>query len=95
MRLADRRDSARMTRYGQPVVDRYLNFLSSGSSKPSIELLRDTGVDMETPAPIQAAMDEFDHLLDELETLFQSQNRSPREEMTVIPATSLCVTVSL
>ncbi len=34
-------------------------------------------------------------LLDELETLFQSQNRSPREEMTVIPATSLCVTVSL
>ena len=61
--------SKQITAEGQPVVDRYLNFLSSGSSKPSIELLRDTGFDMETPAPIQAAMDEFDHLLDELETV--------------------------
>jgi oligoendopeptidase F len=31
--------------------------------------LRDAGVDMTTPAPIQAAMDQFDALLDELETL--------------------------
>lgn len=54
---------------GQPAIDRYLNFLSGGSSKSSIDLLRGAGVDMESPAPIQAAMDEFDHLLDELETL--------------------------
>lgn len=54
---------------GQPAIDRYLNFLRGGSSKSSIELLRGAGVDMESPAPIQAAMDEFDHLLDELETL--------------------------
>jgi oligoendopeptidase F len=51
---------------GQPAVNRYLHFLSSGSSKPSIELLRAAGVDMLTPAPIQAAMDRFDRLLDEL-----------------------------
>ncbi|MBC8164020.1 MAG: oligoendopeptidase F [Roseiflexaceae bacterium] len=59
--------SKQITGEGQPAIDRYLNFLGGGSSKPSIELLRGAGVDMETPAPIQAAMDEFDHLLDELE----------------------------
>jgi oligoendopeptidase F len=52
---------------GQPAVDRYLRFLGSGRSRPSIDLLRDAGVDMTTPAPIQAAMDTFDRLLNELE----------------------------
>ncbi len=59
--------AARILREGEPAVRRYLNFLSSGSSKPPIELLRDAGVDMTTPAPIQQAMDEFARLLDELE----------------------------
>jgi oligoendopeptidase F len=54
---------------GQPAVDRYLRFLGSGSSRPSIDILRDAGVDMTTPAPIQAAMDRFDALLDELEAM--------------------------
>ena len=54
---------------GQPAVDRYLAFLGGGSSKNSIDLLRGAGVDMASPAPIQAAMDEFDRLMDELETL--------------------------
>jgi oligoendopeptidase F len=54
---------------GQPAVDRYLKFLSSGSSRSSIDLLRDAGVDMTSPEPIQAAMDRFDELMDELEQL--------------------------
>jgi oligoendopeptidase F len=54
---------------GQPAVDRYLSFLSSGSSRSSIDLLRDAGVDMTTPQPIQAAMDTFDTLLTELESM--------------------------
>ncbi len=54
---------------GQPAVERYLRFLSSGSSKSSIDLLRAAGVDMASPAPIQAAMETFERLLDELETL--------------------------
>lgn len=53
---------------GEPAVQRYLRFLASGSSRPTIDLLRDAGVDMATPAPIQAAMDYFDGLLDQLET---------------------------
>ncbi len=54
---------------GQPAVDRYLKFLSSGSSRSSIDMLRDAGVDMTTPAPVQAAMDTFDRLVDELESM--------------------------
>lgn len=54
---------------GQPAVDRYLNFLRSGSSRSSIDLLRAAGVDMTTPQPIQDALDTFDALLDELEAL--------------------------
>lgn len=61
--------SKQIIREGKPAIDRYLSFLGGGSSKSSIELLRGAGVDMESPAPIQAAMDEFDHLLDELEAL--------------------------
>jgi oligoendopeptidase F len=54
---------------GQPAVERYLRFLSSGSSRSPIDLLRDAGVDMATPEPIQAALDTFDSLLDDLERL--------------------------
>lgn len=54
---------------GRPAIDRYLRFLSSGASRSSIDLLRDAGVDMTTPAPVQAAMDTFGRLLDELEAL--------------------------
>ena len=61
--------SKHILKEGQPAVDRYLRFLSSGSSRSSIDMLRDAGVDMTTPAPIQAAMDTFDALLDELEAL--------------------------
>ena len=50
-------------------VTNYLSFLGGGSSKSSIDLLRGAGVDMASPAPVQAAMDHFDVLLDELEQL--------------------------
>jgi oligoendopeptidase F len=50
-------------------VSNYLRFLGGGSSKSSIDLLRGAGVDMASPAPVQAAMDHFAVLLDELEQL--------------------------
>jgi oligoendopeptidase F len=58
-----------ITNEGQPAVDRYLNFLSGGSARSSIDLLREAGVDMTSPAPIQAAMDSFERLVGELEQL--------------------------
>src|SRR5207249_12291157 len=36
---------------GQPAVERYLEFLRSGSSRSLIDLLRAAGVDMTTPQP--------------------------------------------
>lgn len=54
---------------GQPVVDRYLKFLSSGSSDYSIELLKKAGVDMTSPEPIRQALQLFESRLAQMEQL--------------------------
>lgn len=54
---------------GQPAVDRYLEFLSGGSSDYPIELLRKAGVDMETPIPVRAGLEVFSGLVTKLEGL--------------------------
>jgi len=54
---------------GQPAVDRYLKFLSSGDSDYSLNLLKAAGVDLSTPAPIQQALDVFAEYVTELEKL--------------------------
>ena len=54
---------------GQPAVEGYLNFLRGGSSKISIDLLRDAGVDMTSPEPIERAVSFFSGLVDQLEEL--------------------------
>jgi oligoendopeptidase F len=53
--------------------DRYIEFLSAGSSKDSLDLLRDAGVDLTTEEPYKAAfatmesyLDTFEGLIDEL-----------------------------
>ncbi len=54
---------------GKPAVDRYLEFLKSGSSKYSIDILKDAGVDMTVSEPILAVVDKFNSLLNKLEKL--------------------------
>ena len=54
---------------GEPAVERYITFLSSGSSDYPIELLRKAGVDMETPVPVREALQVFKGLVDRLEEL--------------------------
>ena len=61
--------SRRILKEGEPAVKDYLEFLSGGCSKDPIDLLKGAGVDMASPQPIQAALDLFDSLLDEMETL--------------------------
>ncbi len=56
---------------GQSAVDRYLRLLRSGSSNYSIDLLREAGVDMTTPAPVEAAIAEFDRYVGEMESLVE------------------------
>ena len=47
----------------------YLRFLSGGCSKDPLELLRDAGVDMASPEPIQIALKHFAELVTELDSL--------------------------
>jgi oligoendopeptidase F len=54
---------------GKPAVDRYLKFLSSGSSDYSIELLKKAGVDMTSPEPVRQALQLFDAHLTQMEEL--------------------------
>lgn len=51
--------------------DEYFMFLKSGGSRYPIESLKVAGVDMESPEPIQAALDEFAKMVDELENILK------------------------
>ena len=61
--------SERVTRGGKKELDDYLGFLKGGCSKYPLDLLRDAGVDMETPEPVDAAMKRFGQLVEELDGL--------------------------
>ncbi len=54
---------------GAPAVEKYKEFLSAGCSQAPVELLKIAGVDLETPKPIQDALDVFGEILDEMEGL--------------------------
>ena len=54
---------------GKDAIDKYLNFLKSGSSDYPINILREAGVDMSSPDPILAVTKKMDALLDEMESL--------------------------
>lgn len=57
--------SNRILKEGAPAVADYIGFLSSGSSKPPIDLLKDAGVDMTTSKPTAQALTYFGELIDE------------------------------
>ena len=54
---------------GESAVKDYLGFLSGGCSKSPIDLLKDAGVDMTSPEPVNKALELFGKLLDEMEEL--------------------------
>ena len=55
---------------GEAARDRYLGMLRAGGSKFPLDILRDAGVDMSQPAPILAAIKQFDTLVAEMETIY-------------------------
>ena len=61
--------SQRVLTGGKAELKQYLSFLSGGSSKDPLDLLRDAGVDMETPEPVNSALAYFAKLVDELDEL--------------------------
>lgn len=58
---------------GEPAVTKYLAFLKSGSSDYPIEVLKKAGVDMNSPAPIEATIARFEEVLAEMEKLHDSK----------------------
>ena len=53
------------------IVEKYKEFLSGGSSKDPVDLLKICGVDMTSPVPVSEALEMFDRYLDEMEKLIQ------------------------
>ena len=61
--------SRKILQEGESAVKDYLNFQSGGCSKSPIDLLKGAGVDMTGPEPVEAALNLFGQLLDEMEVL--------------------------
>jgi len=55
-------------------LDRYLEFLQSGGTKPPVELLQNAGVDMTSPEPIRAAVRLMDDVMDQIEEILARRN---------------------
>src|SRR5690606_32929200 len=54
---------------GDPARERYLEMLAAGGSDYPMDVLKRAGVDLETPAPIEAGVAEFDRVITEMERL--------------------------
>jgi oligoendopeptidase F len=66
----------RIEEHGDKAAQQYIDeMLKAGSSAPPLELLKNAGVDLETPAPIQAAMDLFAETLEEFERVWVKTNK--------------------
>ena len=61
--------SRKILKEGESAVKDYIRFLSGGCSKSPIDLLKDAGVDMTSPEPVNQALQLFGELLDEMEAL--------------------------
>ncbi len=61
--------SSHILKEGAPAVADYTRFLKSGCRETPIRLLKDCGVDMTTPAPIETALERFEDILSQLEDL--------------------------
>lgn len=55
--------------YGEKAKDDYIEFLKSGNSNYPIDLLKIAGIDMNSKNSIERAMEVFDNMVDELDSL--------------------------
>jgi len=61
--------SRRVLNGGEQELQDYLSFLKGGCSQDPLDLLRDAGVDMSTPEPVETTLKRFQSLTDELDAL--------------------------
>jgi oligoendopeptidase F len=64
--------SRRVLEGGESELADYYSFLKGGCSKDPLDLLRDAGVDMLSPEPIETALGHFSSLVQQLDELTQS-----------------------
>jgi oligoendopeptidase F len=57
---------------GKAARDRYLTLLASGGKDYPLNLLKEAGVDLTTPEPIEAALAEFERVVTEMEQIVDS-----------------------
>jgi oligoendopeptidase F len=55
----------------QKALDAYMKFLATGSSKYPVDVLKDAGVDMNSPEPVERTLKLFGELVDEMERLLE------------------------
>ncbi|GAB5405399.1 MAG: oligoendopeptidase F [Aureliella sp.] len=61
--------SRRVLNGGQAELDDYFKFLRGGCSKDPLDLLRDAGVDMSSPVPVETALEHFNSLVQQLDKI--------------------------
>ena len=61
--------SQRVLEGGPRELEQYLGFLKAGCSKDPLDLLRDAGVDMTRPEPVETALERFSALVKQLDEL--------------------------
>jgi oligoendopeptidase F len=61
--------SQRVLRGGSRELKEYLGFLQAGCSKDPLDLLRDAGVNMASPVPVNTALAHFAQLVQQLDEL--------------------------
>lgn len=66
--------SKRILELGEAGVRDYMKFLTGGCVKYPIELLKDAGVDMESPKPVKDAMAVFEDFVNQLEQLMDEED---------------------
>ncbi len=59
----------KMLQEGAGAQQRYIGFLKSGGSDYPLNILKNAGVDMSTPQPVELTLNKFSSMLDELENL--------------------------
>lgn len=65
--------SQQILQKGETARDKYLQFLTKGSSEYSIDILKEAGVDMTSPQPLEDTIKVFVEKLDEMEKLLNQQ----------------------
>ena len=65
----------RVQKEGEPARQAYLEMLSSGCSKPPVELLKIAGVDLTKPDSLRASTNLMNSLLDQMEAIMAKKQK--------------------